>query len=398
MENENGNENESASLDEIIRDANMGHYGTLKIRSFASRENVDFRFALTDFNKKNIAYLSKIRDFVLSNIGSIVDEFAEHLLKLEATRRILTAVPGRIARIKKSHTVYFTRLFGLVYDEDYFVNRINVGFSHVKNDITPSIFIGGYSYLYKLISTRLASYAVAEGFSHEEMAGILNTLHAMFNMDEALVVDLYYQKSIDDIFKMDLDSIHTLSALAEKRDEDTGIHTVRMANYCRIIAEELGLEELFTDILFNATPMHDIGKVGIPDNILLKPGKLTKEEFEIMKTHTVIGYDILKDSTSPSLKRGAEIALSHHERYDGQGYPRGLKGEKIPLTGRITMIADVFDALTNKRVYKDAFSVDESLRIMNSEMGAGRAFDPECFDAFLRARGKIEDYRNSLFS
>jgi two-component system response regulator RpfG len=171
-----------------------------------------------------------------------------------------------------------------------------------------------------------------------------------------------------------------LAKAGEYRDEETGNHVIRMAKYSRLIAEVLGFSGQDADVIEMAAPMHDIGKIGIQDRILLKPGKLTMEEFEIMKEHTMIGYDILKDSPSMFLKMGATIALSHHEKYDGAGYPHGWKGDKIPIEARIVAVADVYDALVSERPYKNAWSTEAALEYMQSQRG--KHFDPACLDAF----------------
>jgi putative two-component system response regulator len=142
--------------------------------------------------------------------------------------------------------------------------------------------------------------------------------------------------------------------------------------------------------------MHDIGKVGIPDNIILKQGKLTEPEYEIMKMHCNIGYDILKNSNSPILKDGSIIAASHHENFDGSGYPFGLKGEKIPIEGRICKVADVFDALVSKRCYKPAMPVESAIEIMNREMQSKEIFDPDCFNAFFKGLDEIMEVKKGI--
>jgi two-component system response regulator RpfG len=171
-----------------------------------------------------------------------------------------------------------------------------------------------------------------------------------------------------------------LARAGEYRDEETGNHIIRMAKYSRIIAEEIGLSREDAEVIEMAAPMHDIGKIGIRDDILLKPGKLTPEEFEIMKTHTLIGHDILKDSPSKFLQMGGIIALGHHEKFDGSGYPYGKKGEEIPIEARIVAVADVFDALVSERPYKNAWSTQAALEYMDSHRG--RHFDPDALDAF----------------
>jgi two-component system response regulator RpfG len=171
-----------------------------------------------------------------------------------------------------------------------------------------------------------------------------------------------------------------LARAGEYRDEETGNHVVRMAKYSRVIAEQLGFSKDDADVIEMAAPMHDIGKIGIRDDILLKPGKLTHEEFEIMKRHTIIGYDILKDSPSKFLQMGGIIALNHHEKFDGTGYPYGKKGNEIPLEARIVAVADVYDALVSERPYKNAWSTDAALDYMESH--SGKHFDPDALYAF----------------
>ncbi len=176
--------------------------------------------------------------------------------------------------------------------------------------------------------------------------------------------------------------IRRLSIASEVRDEETGAHIHRMSAYSTILADEVGLEPERVELIRVASPLHDVGKIGVPDQILRKPGKHTPEEFELMKQHTVFGYRTLRDTGFPLLDIAAVIAWTHHERWDGSGYPRGLQGEAIPIEGRIVAIADVYDALTTKRCYKPAFSVDKSLEIMRE--GRGRHFDPELLDGFFR--------------
>ena len=178
-----------------------------------------------------------------------------------------------------------------------------------------------------------------------------------------------------------VETIHRLSKAAEFRDNETARHIERMSRYCALIAKHLGMNEERVSLLRMASPLHDIGKIGTPDQILLKPGRLDATEFEIMKQHAQIGYKILTGSGSELLELAATVAWTHHERVDGTGYPRGLVGEQIPLEGRIAAVADVFDALTSTRVYKAAMSNEKSLQILNE--GRGKHFDAFILDAFL---------------
>lgn len=192
----------------------------------------------------------------------------------------------------------------------------------------------------------------------------------------------------------ELETIMCLSKAAEYRDYETGAHILRMAHYSKHIARELGLPLDQQNLLLEAAPMHDVGKVGIADAILLKPGKLTEQEFTVMKRHAEIGYDLLKFSSSPLLKIGAEIAYTHHEKFDGSGYPRGLAGSDIPLFGRIVAVADVFDALTSDRPYKKGWSIEQASQFIRE--GAGKHFDPTCVDAFFNHFNDVLAIKNKF--
>ena len=176
------------------------------------------------------------------------------------------------------------------------------------------------------------------------------------------------------------DTIFRLARAGEFRDLETGNHIFRIARYSRLIAEALGLSKSQADIIEVASPMHDLGKIGIPDQILLKQGRLTDAEWQIMRQHTTIGHEILSGSDSKYMRTGATIALYHHEKYDGSGYPHNLKGEEIPIEARIVTIVDVFDALTSIRPYKPAWSITDAVEYL--EKNSRIHFDPECVRAF----------------
>ncbi|MDH5631456.1 MAG: response regulator [Gammaproteobacteria bacterium] len=193
-----------------------------------------------------------------------------------------------------------------------------------------------------------------------------------------------------------LEIVRRLGRAAEYRDNETGFHIIRMSKFSQMIGRAAGMSEVDAEMLLNASPMHDIGKIGIPDNILLKPGKFTDEEWRIMKTHSEIGAEILAGHHSELLKMAREIAITHHEKWDGSGYPGGLKGKNIPLVGRIVAIADVFDALTSTRPYKKAWSVEDAVDEINKQSGAH--FDPdlvvifnEVLDEILRFRDRYQE-------
>jgi methanogenic corrinoid protein MtbC1 len=193
------------------------------------------------------------------------------------------------------------------------------------------------------------------------------------------------------------ETVQRLSMAVEFRDEDTGAHIERIGRFSVLLAEHIGMDSDFCERLKHAAPLHDVGKVAIPDAILLKPGPLTPEERAIVETHAEEGHRLVRGSSSSILDMAATIALSHQEKWDGTGYPRGLKGEAIPIEGRIVAVADVFDALTSDRVYRKAFSVEEGVQMMREQRG--RHFDPVLLDAFMEVLGRSgPDAREQLRS
>jgi len=195
----------------------------------------------------------------------------------------------------------------------------------------------------------------------------------------------------EDLKQAHLDTIFRLGVAAEYRDKETASHIKRMSHYSALIASGLGWPDGDVEVMLWSSLMHDVGKLGIPDRILQKPGRLTPEERKVMEGHTTIGGSILKGSNAVVLKKSRIVAFTHHERFDGTGYPRGLKGEKIPVEGRITLLADVFDALSSKRVYKEAMTEAEVLRIL--EEGRGSYFDPMILGVFLGHLSEVREIK-----
>ena len=202
--------------------------------------------------------------------------------------------------------------------------------------------------------------------------------------DKGRLLEGMVQDATQEVRTREKETLFRLAKAGEFRDEDTGNHVIRMARFSRLIAEAIGLDAQESETIELAAPLHDIGKIGLPDHILLKTDRLTEGEQRIMQRHPVIGYEILKDSPSKYLRMGALIALGHHEKFDGSGYPYGLVGDHIPLPARIVAVADVYDALTSRRPYKAAWLSDEAVRYLQGHRGLH--FDPMLVDAFLRVR------------
>jgi len=216
---------------------------------------------------------------------------------------------------------------------------------------------------------------------------VIEHLHLMHDISE--IINLHQE--LEDTQK---EIIYKMGEIGETRSKETGHHVKRVAEYSKLLAILYGLSEKEAELLKLASPMHDIGKVGIPDSVLKKPGKLDKEEWEIMQSHAELGFEMLKHSNRPILKTAATVAGEHHEKWDGSGYPKGLKGENIHIYGRITAIADVFDALGSDRCYKKAWDLDKILKLFEEEKG--KHFDPKLIELFFENLEKFLAIRDEF--
>ena len=245
---------------------------------------------------------------------------------------------------------------------------------------------------YNALESGATDFLIKPLDEHETRARCANLLelrrHKIVLSDQARVLQYQVDKSVAEIHERELETLSKLARAGEFRDRTTGNHLMRMARYSALIGHNLGLGAETVHVIEVAAPMHDIGKIGIPDSVLIKEGPLTPTEQDVMRTHPRIGYDILKGSPSKYLSMGSIIALGHHEKYDGTGYPNGLHGEDIPIVARIVAVADVFDALVSERPYKRAWPLEEGLDFLKAQRG--KHFDPKCVDAFLADRSKTE--------
>ncbi|EAQ63202.1 hypothetical protein MED121_01240 [Marinomonas sp. MED121] len=281
--------------------------------------------------------------------------------------------------------------------------------SIIKEFIFLSAVLAGYAISIMVLWSKLIKgILISQESSLEQVTqGNINIRLPIFAYDELGSMASLTNNMLDSLQKAQSEvkttrdvAIVSLSALAESRDNETGAHIIRTQEYVKVLAEHLSLESKYSDsltpnyieLLYKSAPLHDVGKVGIPDNVLLKPDKLTDDEFEIMKTHPQIGADALSTAekqlgTSSFLRVAKEISLTHHEKWNGRGYPNQLAGEDIPLSGRLMALADVYDALISKRVYKPAFSHDKAKQIILE--GDGSHFDPEVVKAFLAVENEF---------
>jgi putative two-component system response regulator len=243
----------------------------------------------------------------------------------------------------------------------------------------------GQDFLLRALNSGARDFITKPFYCNELLARVRNMLDAqlMHRMlyDQKAVLNEMVLTRTDELRRTRLQVVQQLGRAAEYRDNETGNHILRMSHISALLAKSIGWNEADCELMLHASPMHDIGKIGIPDHILLKPGKFEPEEWEIMKTHAVIGANILEGDDSDLMKCAGEIALTHHEKWDGSGYPYGLSGEAIPLVGRIAALADVFDALTSVRPYKEAWTVEAAVDLIKENRGTH--FDPDLVTVFL---------------
>ncbi len=266
-----------------------------------------------------------------------------------------------------------------ILKEDVKTRRIPVIFVTAKSDISDESMgfaIGAEDYITKPVSTPIVRARVA-------------THLALYDQRKTLEDEV--KRRTEEIEETRLEIIRRLGRAAEYRDNETGMHVIRMSNYCSLIARALGMSAEEEELILNATPMHDVGKIGIPDSVLLKPGRLDAEERKIMELHCLYGTKIIGEHTSPLLKAAGVIAWEHHERWDGKGYPRGLSGKDIYLYARITAVADVFDALTSKRPYKEPWPADRAVKLLEEERG--HQFDPALVPLFIEMLPAVLEIR-----
>ncbi len=243
----------------------------------------------------------------------------------------------------------------------------------------------GQDFLLRALNAGARDFITKPFDRNELLARVRNMLDAHLAhrlvYEQKDVLNEMVQARTDELRRTRLQVVQRLGRAAEYRDNETGNHILRMSHISALLAKSIGWHEADCELMLHASPMHDIGKIGIPDHILLKPGKFEPEEWEIMKTHAVIGANILEGDNSDLMRCASEIALTHHEKWDGSGYPYGLSGEAIPLTGRIAALADVFDALTSVRPYKKAWTVEKSVDLIKES--SGTHFDPQLVSVFL---------------
>ena len=381
---------------EILQDCGISAKGISILDGLIEKSNVKLLENAMNFGNEDIENLKAVKQCMEQYSEEISESFYSRIADIEGIKEKININKELTEQLKLSNIYYLKSLFEFNYDASYYKNRISAGLAHNISGISPSLYIAIYGYHNNLVSSFIFKCCQKKGLNLINTLKTVTSIQKKLAIDTTFAIESYYKKSLDDYYKIEQESLGRLMAIAEYKDADTGNHIKRVSNYAKVIAKNLGMNELYQERIFYSSPMHDIGKVGIPDEIILKQGKLNEQEFKIMKTHCDIGYKILKDSNSTVLKDGSIIAKSHHENFNGEGYPLGLRGEEIPLGGRICKIADVFDALVSKRCYKPALPVKKAVEIMEKEMQPGKSFDPECFYAFLKGFDEIMDIKKTI--
>lgn len=348
---------------------------------------------VVDDEPMNIAVIKAM----LTPLGYRIIEAVDGLEALEMVRRERPDVVLMDIRMPRMDGLEATKL--LKEDESTRVIPVVMVTAHMEREYrVRAIDAGADDFLSKPVDkmelrARVQSLLKVKAYNDHllEDQRVLETQVALKTMELSEVME-ELKAAMERLKAASLDTILRLTRAAEYRDDDTGEHVLRMSHYSAAIAGEMGLPADVAELLLHAAPMHDIGKIGIPDRILLKPDKLTDDEWGLMRQHTLFGAQILASGDAEVIQLGQVIARTHHERWNGCGYPNGLQGEEIPLVGRIVAVADVFDALLSDRPYKKAFSVEKSLAIIAKD--AGSHFDPDVVDAFFSVRAEVLDIKD----
>jgi PAS domain S-box-containing protein len=352
-------------------------------------EFIGIRTDITEIEKTK-DYLKEQYDISQNNFQEIMNLSKLYRNALEETNIILRADKNKIITYANE---LFYKISGLTKEEllgkpyNYFKKTDNTDDIYIKN-------------MWDEISKKNKwDGQISNIFKDNRVHHFLATVVPIFNIDGEILEYMSIRKDITDMINLhqeieetQREIIYKMGEIGESRSNETGNHVKRVAHYSKLLAILYGLDEKECDILFTASPMHDIGKVGIPDSILNKPGKLDENEWKVMRKHTVIGYNILKNSKREILKAAAIVAMEHHEKWDGTGYPRGLKGEEIHIYGRITAIADVFDALGSNRCYKKQWEDEKIFDLLKDEKG--KHFDPKLIDLFFENIDKFKEIRD----
>ena len=334
---------------------------------------------------ESIDVLGKFATKIEPHLDAVLDVFYAHIQTSEAARKLFNG-PQAVARARQAQRRHWlTYVLAGKFDADYMRAATMIGQTHYRIGVDHMVYGGAYSVMLNELTPLILTL-----YQDDPKQGVtvLRAVNQAVFLDLGLATSVYYDSAVSALEEMSNELNFSLAKAGEFRDNETGMHLIRMSRMCRAVAAALGQDQKWAQMIQNASPLHDVGKIGIPDNILLKPGRLDPAEMEIMRRHPIIGGEIVPDHPAEPICMAKTIALTHHERWDGTGYPRGLKGEEIPLEGRIAAICDVYDALLSERPYKRPWPRDKAIAhiIGNS----GTHFDPAVVEAFVSILPEIE--------
>ncbi len=340
--------------------------------------------ATIEILKKNYWIVEKNINVLLDNIYGVLSTFPD-TAKFYADQASML----RAKEHQKKHWMQF--VFKGNFNEDYSNAVKRIGKTHHKLGVDIKFYSGAYC----IMMTNLAKVVRAELKDNVEAEfEYLSALNRVIFMDMGLATATYYDSISADLENLAEQLNIALARAGEFRDNETGAHIHRMSRMCYELAKCIDKDISWCEMILLASPLHDVGKIGVPDSVLLKPGKLNENEWECMMTHPFIGGEIVPDSNSEVIQMAKRISLTHHEKWDGSGYPVGLKGEEIPLEGRIAAICDVFDALVSKRPYKEPWPLEQVIQYMKEN--SGKHFDPYLIEVFLNNIPKMLEIQDKF--
>ncbi|MGE4281130.1 MAG: HD domain-containing phosphohydrolase [Magnetospirillum sp.] len=329
-----------------------------------------------------------LRDFapqIAPHMDAIMDTLYARIA-LEPKASALFKTPQSMARareLQKRHWMEY--VFTGKFDAEYLRTTRSIGETHYRVGVDLMFYKGAYSVL-QIAVQNLVDRLLAD--NPEARRKVQTALGKAITLDKGLATSVYYDSMVGALEEMSNELNFSLARAGEFRDNETGKHIMRMSRMCQALALALGQDSKWAQMVLIASPLHDVGKIGIPDNILLKPGRLDDQELAIMRQHPGIGGDIIPDNAAEVIRMARRISLTHHEKWDGSGYPAGLRGEEIPLEGRIASICDVYDALVSARPYKTPWPREKALAYLQEN--AGTQFDPHLVTVFLSIMADID--------
>lgn len=351
----------------------MGHLRLEQWTSFLSFDD-DSRATLLEFYDLIAPHIDRFMDTLYARIG-----VHDCTAPLFPTPEVMAHARAR----QREH--WLSSVFVGRFDEAYLKRAVAIGKTHFRLGVDPRLYSGTYLILLNEVIA-VATAALVD--RPEALVRYLTALNRAVFLDMGLATSVYHDTVVAELEEMSVELNFSLARAGEFRDNETGRHIIRMSRMCEVLALKVGQDAKWAQMVRVASPLHDVGKIGIPDSILLKPGRLAPDELTVMRTHASIGGEIIPDHSAEVISMARRIALTHHERWDGQGYPAGLKGEEIPLEGRIAAICDVYDALVSDRPYKVAWTREQALEHLREN--AGGHFDPALVAAFLSVMAEVD--------